>query len=148
MLIPRHLEVGDNSRRTEPDYSTYPLSRLFMARYWVDTRGRLLEEEIQKRCTHISQRINRPFAVAMSHDRFIPYGFIFGSLLLLFSVGPFFGLMLLDVIKLLSDVDRDHVGLAGVWALITVPVMLIVFVIGTVTDAERIVKWFNLQGRS
>jgi len=34
-----------------------------------------------------------------------------------------------------------------VWALLTLPVEVIVFMIGGMMDAERVVKWFNLDGR-
>ncbi len=42
----------------DADYSSHTLPRLFKARYWVETRGVALEEEIEKRCTHIRERIN------------------------------------------------------------------------------------------
>lgn len=133
----------------ETDYSTHTLSQLFKARYWIDTRGRSLEEEIQKRCTHIRERTNgKPFAPAGSSGRFKPCGLIFGVTCLLFSVGPFFAVMFLDMINVVHDVNGDNGSLSGVWAILTLPVMVIVFLIGSMMDAERIVKWFDLDGGS
>jgi hypothetical protein len=34
--------------------------------------------------------------------------------------------------------------LSGVWAVLTLPFAVTVFLIGGIMDAERIVKWFNL----
>jgi hypothetical protein len=130
-------------------YSMYTLTQLFKARYWIDFRGGALEEEIQKRCAHIRERINgRPFAAAGSSRRFKPYGLILGVVLLLVSVGPFVAVMFLDMIHLIRDVSGDKVSLSGVWALLTLPVLVVVFMIGGMMDAERIVKWFDLYGRS
>jgi hypothetical protein len=132
----------------EPDYSIYTLLQLFKARYWVDTRGRSLEEEIQKRCTHIRERSSRkPSAVAGSSSRFRPYGLIFGVVFLSLSVGPFVAVKFLDMISVINDVNADKGSLSGVWALLTLPVEIIVFMIGGMMDAERVVKWFNLDGR-
>jgi hypothetical protein len=140
---------GANSTMMEIDYSTYTLSQLFKARYWIDTRGRSLEEEIQKRCTHIRERTHgKPSAAAGTSGRFKPSGLIFGVICLLFSVGPFFAVMLFDTINLVNDVNGDKGGLSGVWAFLTLPVMVIVFLIGSMMDAERIVKWFDLDGGS
>ena len=133
----------------EPDYSIYTLSQLFKARYWTATRGRSLEDEIQKRCTHIRERTSgKPFAGTGSSSRFRPYGFILGGFFLLFSVGPFAAVKFLDMINVINDVSGDKAGLSGVWALLMLPVIVIVVTIGALMDAERIVKWFNLDGRS
>ena len=133
----------------EADYSAHTLSQLFKARYWIDTRGRSLEEEIQKRCTHIRERTTgKPFAAGGSSGRFKPYGLILGVTCLLFSVGPFFAVMFLDLINIVDDVNGDKGSLAEVWALLTLPIMVIVFLIGSMMDAERIVKWFDLDGGS
>lgn len=132
----------------ETDYSVYTLPQLFKARYWIDTRGKSLEEEIQKRCAHIRERTNRKqHAAAGSSTRFKPYGLIFGVTFLLFSVGPFVAIKFLDTINAINDVNGDIENLSGLWALLTLPVMVIVFMIGAMMDAEHVVKWFNLAGR-
>ena len=144
----RNPSRGANLMTVEADYSIYTLLQLFKARYWIDTRGRSLEEEIQKRCTHIRERTNsKPSPAAGATRRFRPYGFIFGVVFLLFSVGPFVAVKFLDMIKVINDVNGDIGGLSGVWALLTLPVEVIVFMIGGMMDAERVVKWFNLDGR-
>jgi hypothetical protein len=151
------LKIGSQSSGTNSakgaDYSIYTLVELFKERYWVDAsrdpnRSRSLEEEIQKRCAHIRERANHtPSAAATSSRRFRPYGFIYGSVFLFSCVGPFVTVAFLDLINVISDIDGDLVGLSGVWALITVPVAIIVFLLGAMRDAERVVKWFNLAGR-
>ena len=141
----RDSSRGANSLALEADYSIYTLLQLFKARYWIDTGGRSLEEEIQKRCTHIRERTNsKPSPAAGSTSRFRPYGFIFGVVFLLFSVGPFVAVKFLDMINVINDVNGDKGGLSGVWALLTLPVEVIVFMIGGMMDAERVVKWLNL----
>jgi hypothetical protein len=131
------------------DYSIYTLPQLFKARYWMDTRGGLLEEEIERRCAHIRERTNgKPFAAAGSSSRFRPYGLIFGVVFLLFSVGPFVAVTFLDMTNVINDVNGDTGSLSGVWALLTLPALVIVYIIGGMMDAERIVKWFDLYGRS
>ena len=132
----------------EADYSTYPLPQLFKARYWIDSsdpiRGRSLEEEIRKRCAHIRERINgKPYAAAGS-SRFRSYGLTFGVVFLLLSIGPYVAVGFLDMINVLGDANGDKGSLSGVWALLTLPVTVIVFMIGGRMDAERLVKWFNL----
>jgi hypothetical protein len=149
----RDSSRGPNSLAIEADYSIYTLLQLFKARYWVDTksdpnRGKSLEAEIQKRCAHIRDRTNgRPSAGAGSISRFRPYGLIFGVVVLFFSVGPFVAVKFLDAITVINDVSGDKAGLSGVWSLLTLPVAVIVFMIGGMIDAERVVKWFNLSGR-
>jgi hypothetical protein len=134
---------------SQRDFSIYTLPQLFKARYWTDTRSRSLEEEIQKRCTHIRERTNGELCAARgSSARFRPYGLICGAGFLLVFVGPFVAVKLLDAMKVIDAVDGDKGSLSGVWALFTLPVLVIAFVIGTMTDAERIVRWFNLDGRS
>jgi hypothetical protein len=142
-----------NSLAIEVDYSLYTLLQLFKARYWIDAhshpnRGRSLEAEIQKRCAHIRERTNgRSSAAAGSSSRFRPYGLIFGVAFLFFSIGPFVTVKFLDALTVISDVSGDKGSLSGVWALLTLPVTVIVFMIGGMMDAERVVKWFNLIGR-
>jgi hypothetical protein len=134
----------------EAGYSIYPIIQLFEARYWIDDasepdRGKSLEEEIRKRCAHIRERINgKPSAAAGSESRFRPYGLIFGIVFLCVSIGPFVAGECLDIINLIGDVNEDKGSLSGVWALLTLPLAIIVFLIGGMTDSERIVEWFNL----
>jgi hypothetical protein len=133
---------------TTIDYSIYTLPELFNARYWADTRGSSLEEEIQKRCTHIHEQINcRPSAVAGSISRFRPYGLRFGVVFLILFVGPFAAVKFLAGLNVIGDVNGDMTGLTGVWALFTFPIMVVIFLIGARIDVERVVKWFNLDGR-
>lgn len=152
------LKIRNQSRGTsaitiETDYSIFTLLQLFKERYWIDThsdpkRGRSLEEEIQKRCTHIRERTNGKLSAAVgSGSGFRPYGLIFGVVFLSFSVGPFVAVKFLDAITVLNDVSGDKGSLSGLWALLTLPVTVIVFMIGGMMDAERVVKWFNLTGR-
>jgi hypothetical protein len=142
-----------NSLALGVDYSLYTLLELFKARYWIDVhshprRGRSLEAEIQKRCAHIRERTNgKSSAAAGSSGRFRPYGLIFGVVALFFSVGPFVAIKFLEAITVISDVSGDKGSLSGLWALLTLPVTVIVFMIGGMMDAERVVKWFNLIGR-
>jgi len=144
----RDSSRGANSLALEADYSIYTLLQLFKARYWIDTRSDSLEEEIQTRCAHIREQPNgKPSAAAGSTSRFRPYGFIFGVIFLFFSVGPFVVVKFLDAITVIHDVSGDIGSLSGVWALLTLPVTVMVFMIGGMMDAERIVKWFNLAGR-
>jgi hypothetical protein len=148
MLKMRNQSRGTDLVTIEADYSIYTLLQLFKARYWTDTRGRSLEEEIQRRCTHIRERTNgKPSAAAGSSSRFRPYGLIFGVVFLFFSIGPFVAVKFLDMINVINDVNGDKGSLSGVWALLTLPVEVIVFMIGSMMDAERVVKWFNLDGR-
>src|SRR5262245_34093489 len=139
---------GTGSSISGPDYSVYPLSQLFKARYWIDTQGRSLEEEIQRRCTHIHERTNDRSFSAAGASRFKPYGLIFGVISFFWSVGPYGTVKFLEVLRVVNDVDGDIATLAGLWALLTFPIMLIVIMIGGMMDAERIIKWFKLAGGS
>jgi hypothetical protein len=147
----RNQSRGTNAITMETDYSIFTLLQLFKERYWIDShrdpnRGKSLEEEIQKRCTHIRERTNGKPSVGSS-SRFRPYGLIFGVVFLSFSVGPFVAVKFLDAITVLNDVSGDKGSLSGVWALLTLPVTVIVFMIGGMMDVERVVRWFNLTGR-
>jgi hypothetical protein len=141
------------SMAIEVDYSLYTLLELFKARYWIDAdshprRGRSLEAEIQKRCAHIRERTNGKSATADGlSSRFRPYGLILGVAFLFFSIGPFVAVKFLEALTVIDDVGGEKGSLSGVWALLTLPVMVIVFMIGGMMDAERVVKWFNLIGR-
>jgi hypothetical protein len=145
------LKIANQSRGTiQADYSIYSLIQLFEARYWIDNSGEpnrasSLEEEIGKRCAHIRERINgKPYAAAGSKSRFRPHGLIFGIVFLCVSIGPFVTVECLDMVNVIGGVNGDKGSLAGVWALLTLPVAVIVFLIGGMTDSERIVRWFNL----
>jgi len=132
----------------EADYSTYPLHELFKARYWVDpSRGAPLEAEIQKRCARILERAGRRKPPAVEPKRFRPYGLILGAAALVISVGPFAAARFLDAIHLIADASGDVLGLCGVWALLTLPLAVMAFLIGGMIDAERVTRWFNLAGR-
>jgi hypothetical protein len=135
----------------EPDYSVYTLVELFRARYWVDiklARESSLEDEIQKRCKHIQERTNdKAWATAGSTAPFRPYGVRRGMIFLSLSIGPFVSIRFLNMINLISDVNGDKVSLAGLWALLMLPVVVMVSMIGGRMDAERIINWFHLDGR-
>ena len=141
---------GTNSL-IEPDYSGFTLVELFKARYWVDiklARESSLEDEIQKRCKHIQERTNdKAWATAGSTAPFKPYGVRRGMIFLFFSIGPFVSIKFLNMINFISDVNGDKVSLAGLWALLMLPVVVIVSMIGGRMDAERITNWFHLDGR-
>ncbi|MGH7793316.1 MAG: hypothetical protein ACREQ2_00210 [Candidatus Binatia bacterium] len=139
-----------NPTRVKPEYARYTLLELFKARYWFNsdgdsTRDKRLEEEIQKRCAHIQEKTNRKgSAAATPGGRFRPYGLMFGVVFLVMSIGPFVAVEFLDTINIITDIDRDHARLSGLWALLTLPFAIIVYLIGGMRDAERVVKWFNL----
>jgi hypothetical protein len=136
---------------SEPDYSVYTFVELFRARYWIDielARQSSLEDEIQKRCEHIRERINgKAWAAAGSTTPFRPYGLICGVVFLCFSIGPFVSVRFLNMINLIKDVNGDKVSLSGLWALLMLPVVVIVSMIGGRMDAERVINWFHLDGR-
>lgn len=139
-----------NSMPAAADYSTYTLLQLFKARYWLNADDdpancRRLEEEIQKRCAYIQKTTNRKRSAATGSDsRFRPYGLIFGVVFLAVSIGPFVAVEFLDTIHIITDANGDHADLSGLWALLTLPFAVLVFLIGGMTDAERVVKWLNL----
>lgn len=144
------FEFGNPSgetNRTKTDYAKYTFLELLKARYWFNSdgdpaQGKRLEEEIQQRCARIQATINRKGSAAGS--RFRPYGLIFGVIFLVVSIGPFIAVQFLGTINIITDIDRDHARLSGLWALLTLPFAVIVYLIGGMMDAERVVKWFNL----
>jgi hypothetical protein len=149
------LKIGNSSGETnlmtvKAEYSMYTLPQLFKARYWFNSdggsaRGSRLEEEIQKRCAHIQRTISRKgSADTGAGSRFRPYGLIMGVVFLAGSIGPFVAVGLLDTINVIADVNGDHASLSGFWALLTLPFAIIVFLIGGMMDAERVVKWLDL----
>jgi hypothetical protein len=127
------------------DYSHHTLQQLLKARRWLDARyslrGRRLEEEIQKRCAPARREGS---GAAASVSRYRPYGLMLGVFFLLVSSGPFVAIEFLDALNVVADVNGDNAFLSGVWALLTLPFAVMVFMIGAIADAERVVKWFNL----
>jgi hypothetical protein len=149
------LKLANKSGETKPmtaevDYSIYTLWRLLKERYELDANGhtnqvRCLEEEIQKRCDHFQDSSKRKGSAAtVSRRRFRPYGFMVGVFFLVVSSGPFFAVEFLNEMNFVTDVNGDNALLSGVWAVLTLPFAVTVFLIGGIMDAERIVKWFNL----
>ena len=134
----------------EADYSIYTLQQLFKLRYWFDSDRDLngagrLEEEIRKRCAHIQERTSqKEFAATGSANRYRPYGLMFGVVFLVLSSGPFVSIKLLDGITILTDANGDYALLAGLWAVLTLPFAAMIYLIGGMVDAERVVRWFDL----
>ena len=130
----------------EPDYSGFTLIELFTARYWMDKlpRESSLEDEIQRRCEHIQQQVTgrtRPTGTRA----FKPYGLRAAVILFCLTIGPFLILTFLNAISSIKGGD-DTVTLSGVWALLTLPALVLISMIGGRIDAERIIKCFNLSG--
>ena len=46
--------------------------------------------------------------------------------------------------NVITDVNGDNALLSGVWAVLTLPFAVMVYMIGAIMDAERVVKWFKL----
>jgi hypothetical protein len=151
------LKLANQSGETNPmtaeaDYSIYPLRQLLEARHGFDAdrysnRGRWLEEEIQKRCAHFQEPTKRKgsrSAATGSGSRYRPYGLMLGVFFLVVSSGPFLAVEFLDNMNVITDVNGDNALLSGVWAVLTLPFAVTVFLIGGIMDAERVVKWFNL----
>jgi hypothetical protein len=147
-----HQAGATNPMTAEADYSIYTLWQLLKARYEFNADGhsnrvRRLEEEIQKRCGHFpdpSRRKGSASAATGSRRRYRPYGLMLGVFFLVVSSGPFLAVEFLDTINVMTDVNGDNALLSGVWAMLTLPFAVTVFLIGGIMDAERIVKWFNL----
>jgi hypothetical protein len=145
------LKIGRQSGETnvmpvKVEYSTYPLLQLLKARYWShfdpdSEHRRQLETEIQRRCA----QMRKAPAADGENGRFRPYGLKFGIIFLFGSIGPFVAVEFLDMIHTITEIDRDHAALSGYWALFTLPVAVIAFLIGGMIDAERVVKWLNLN---
>jgi hypothetical protein len=140
-----------NPVTAEADYSAYTLQQLLKARRWFDAdrypkQEIRLEEEIQKRCVHFQEPTRRKGSIAAPRlgDRYRLYGVMAGVFFLVVSSGPFITVKFLDAMNLVTDVNGDNALLSGVWALLTLPFAVMVFMIGAITDAERVVKWLNL----
>jgi len=127
----------------EPDYSTYTLQQLLAARQWSDAYGpkSWLEDEIRKRCARFQDAAKYLGPTSSgSVTQYRPWGSIFGSAALGVSIGPMLVSQLLDTIGFIGE---DHVLLWDVWALLTLPIAVIVFLIGGIKDVERVGKWFH-----
>ena len=147
--------ISEHSEQTkvvhgEADYSVYSLRDLFKLRYWFDAdRERhgdnRLEAEIRKRCAHIQERTSqRKPADDGSAHRYRPYGLIFGVVFIVLSSGPFVAVEFLEALSIMTDVNGDYALLTGLWAVLTLPVAAMIYLIGGMVDAERVVRWFDL----
>jgi hypothetical protein len=138
-----------NSMTAEADYSLYTFQQLLKERYWFDAdhyfNRERLEEEIEKRCARFQEPTKRKRSAATGWgSRYRPYGLMLGVFFLVISSGPFLAIEFLDTMNVIRDVSGDNALLSGVWALLTLPFAVMVFMIGGIMDAERVVKWFNL----
>ena len=145
-----HHSEQTSAVRGGADYSTYSQRELFKLRYWSDAdRERhgenRLEAEIRKRCAYIHERTNqRKSAVDDSAHCYRPYGLLFGVVFIVLSSGPFVAVKFLDALSIMTDVNGDYALLTGLWAVLTLPFASMIYLIGGMMDAERVVKWFNL----
>jgi hypothetical protein len=130
----------------EPDYSGFTLIELFRARYWIDKlpRESSLEDEIQRRCEHIQQQVTGKTSTSRTKT-FKPYGLRAALIFFCLTIGPFLIFTVLNAISLVKAGD-DTVTLSGVWALLTLPALMLISMIGGRIDAERIIKCFHLSG--
>jgi hypothetical protein len=104
-----------------------------------------LEAEIRKRCAHIQERIShRKSAEDNWAHSYRPYGLIFGVVFIVLSSGPFVAVKSLEALSVVTDVNGDFALLTGLWAVLTLPFAAMIYLIGGMMDAERVVKWFNL----
>lgn len=132
------------------DYSAYSLRELFELRYWFDAdreprRENQLEAEIRKRCAHIQERTSQIHSATNgSAHHYRPYGLIFGVVFVVLSSGPFVAVKFLEALGIITDVAGDYALLTGLWAVLTLPFASMIYLIGGMIDAERVVKWFNL----
>src|SRR5215831_10558362 len=60
------------------------------------------------------------------------------------SSAPFLTVHFLDTMNLVTDVNGDNALLSGAWAVLTLPFAVMIYMIGGIMDAERVVKWFKL----
>ena len=134
-----------NATSIDTDYSVCTLRQLLIARQGFGANGhadrrRRLDEEIQKRCVHFQEPTKRKG----SGRRFKLYGLMAGVFCLVVSSGPFLAIEFLDAISFIPDVNGDNALLSGVWAVLTLPFSVMVFMIGAMMDAERVVEWLKL----
>jgi hypothetical protein len=136
--------------RGQADYSVYPLQQLFKLRYWLDADREphgdsRLEAEIRKRCAHIQEQTSQRESPADgSAHRYRPYGLICGVVFIVLSSGPFVAVKFLEAMSIMTDINGDYALLTGLWAVLTLPFAAMIYLIGGMMDAERVVKWFNL----
>jgi hypothetical protein len=144
------LKIANQSGQINPmtanvDGSVYTLPELLKARRWFDAhQGAWLEDEIQKRCARFQEPTKRKGAATGSGKRYRPYGLMVGVFFLLVSSGPFLAVHFLDTMNLVTDVNGDNALLSGAWAVLTLPFAVMIYMIGGMMDAERVVKWFKL----
>jgi hypothetical protein len=140
VAITAPILLTESQHIAEPDYSIYTLPQLLEARQWVEPRHypdreNRLELEIRKRCDRFREVADYNSACTRS------YGLKFGAPILGFSIGP---MVVGELLDLMGIINPDNDLLWGLWALLTLPIAVIVFIIAGVTDAERVVKWFDL----
>jgi hypothetical protein len=139
-----------NVSRGQADYSIYSLQELFKLRYWFDADRQAdgqsrLEAEIRKRCAHIQEQTRqREFAAGARAAGYTPYGLMFGVIFIVLSSGPFVAVKFLEAMSIMTDVAGDYALLTGLWAVLTLPVAAMIYLIGGMVDAERVVRWFDL----
>src|SRR5262245_43284057 len=145
------LKIANQSGQTNPitakiDGSVYTLPELLKARRWFDAdRGAWLEDEIQKRCARFQEPAKRKgSAASRSARRYRPYGLMLGVFFLVVSSGPFLAVHFLDTMDIVTDVNGDNALLSGAWAVLTLPFAVMIYMIGGIMDAERVVRWFKL----
>ncbi len=149
------LKIANQSAEADPltaeaDYSIYTFQQLLKERYWFDADHypngeRRLEDEIQKRCARYQEATKRKGSAATgSSSRYRPYGLMLGVFFLVASSGPFITVEFLDTMNIIADVNGDNGLLSGAWAVLTLPFTVMVYMIGGIMDAERVVKWFKL----
>jgi len=80
------------------------------------------------------------FLVFDTTRRFRCWGAIFGAAALTISIGP---KILFQVCELLGLVNSEDILLWNLWALLTLPFAVTVFLIGGIKDAGRILDWFH-----
>jgi hypothetical protein len=139
-----------NVIRGQADYSIYTLQELFKLRYWFDADRQAdgenrLEAEIRKRCAHIQEQTRQRESAADARAAgYTPYGLMFGVIFIVLSSGPFVAVKFLEAMSIMTDVAGDYALLTGLWAVLTLPFAAMIYLIGGIMDAERVVRWFDL----
>ncbi|HEU4340905.1 MAG TPA: hypothetical protein VFU31_04980 [Candidatus Binatia bacterium] len=140
MAITAPILLTESQQIAEPDYSSYSLPQLLEARQWIEARQypdreNRLELEIRKRCDHFREVADSNSACYRS------YGLKLGAPVLGLSIAP---MVVGELLDMMGIINPDNDLLWGLWALLTLPIAVTVFIIAGVTDAERVVKWFDL----
>lgn len=130
------------------DCSVYPLTQLLRARHKLlaereHKRARLLEEEIQRRCAGLHRK-SAAQAADGSGGAYRLYGVMAGLVFLMLCSGPFIAVEFLSLIGVVPDASGDGAFLTGLWAVVTLPFAMCVYLIGAIVDAERIARRLNL----